>query len=26
VVETARYAIVRSTMRKSLTDAGAESS
>jgi hypothetical protein len=26
VVEAARFAIVRSTMRKSLTDAGAESS
>jgi len=26
VVETARFAIVRSTMRKSLTDTGAESS
>ena len=26
VVETARFAIVRSTMRKSLADAGAESS
>jgi hypothetical protein len=25
-VETARFAIVRSTMRKSLTDTGAESS